>query len=79
MPPKAPTRVLKCFVLIKLCCKTKHLINLVQDLIRGFEWLEILRFRMGSQGLTQHVHCAVVSNFLSYSSSYDRQMRRLSA
>ena len=35
------TRLLKCFVLITLCCKTKHLRNLVQAIIRGFEWLEI--------------------------------------
>ena len=31
------TRLLKRFVLITLCCKTKHLRSLVQDLVRGFE------------------------------------------
>ena len=36
------TRLLKCFVLIKLCCKTKHLRSLVQAIVRGFEWLEVL-------------------------------------
>ena len=35
-------RLLKCFVLITLCCKTKRLRSLIWDLLRGFEWLEIL-------------------------------------
>ena len=38
------TRHLKCFDLITLCCKTKHLRNLIGAIIRGFEWLEILGF-----------------------------------
>ena len=36
------TRLLKCFVLITLCCKTKHLRSLVWAIVRGFEWLEIV-------------------------------------
>ena len=36
------TKLLKCFVLVTLCCKTKHLRSLVQAIVRGFEWLEIL-------------------------------------
>ena len=39
---KPHTRLLKCFVLITLCCKTKHLRSLIRDLKRGFERLEIL-------------------------------------
>ena len=31
------TRLLKCFVLIILCCKTKHLRSLVQGIIQSFE------------------------------------------
>ena len=34
----------KCFVLITLCCKTKHLRSLVQVIVRDFEWLEVLAF-----------------------------------
>ena len=37
-------RLLKCFVLITLCCKSKHLRILVRDLLRDFEWLGILGF-----------------------------------
>ena len=36
------TRLLKCFILITLCCKTKHLRSLVRSIIWGFEWIEIL-------------------------------------
>ena len=44
-PCKTPrTRLLKCFVLITLCCKTKHLRSLVRAIVRGFERLEILGF-----------------------------------
>ena len=38
------TRVLKCLVLITLCCKTKHLRSLVQGIVQGFEWLEMLDY-----------------------------------
>ena len=31
------TRLLNFFVLIRLCCKTKHLRNLIQAIVRGFE------------------------------------------
>ena len=34
---KARTRLLKSFVLIILCCKTKHLRSLVRGIISGFE------------------------------------------
>ena len=37
-------RLLECFVLITLCCKTKHLRSLVQVIVRDFEWLEVLAF-----------------------------------
>ena len=38
-------RLLKCFVLQHSMIKTKHLRKLVQRLVRGFEWVEILGFR----------------------------------
>ena len=38
------TRLLKCFVMIALCCKTKPLRSLVEGIVRGFEWVEILGF-----------------------------------
>ena len=34
------TRLLKCFVLISLCCKTKHLRSLVWGIVQGFERIE---------------------------------------
>ena len=38
MPRMMPRmRLLKCFVLITLCCKTKQLRSLVQAIVRGFE------------------------------------------
>ena len=40
---KPCTRLLKCFALITLCCKTKHLRSLVGTIIQGFELLEILQ------------------------------------
>ena len=36
------TRLLKCFVLMTLCCKTKRLRSLIGGVVRGFEWVEIL-------------------------------------
>ena len=39
---RSHTRHLKCFVLNTLCYKRKHLKQIVQDLLRGSEWLEIL-------------------------------------
>ena len=36
------TRLLKCFLLITLCCKTKHLRSHVRGIVWGFEWVEIL-------------------------------------
>ena len=39
---KLRMRLFKCFVLIILCCKTKHLRSLVWGIIQGFEWVEIL-------------------------------------
>ena len=39
------TRRLKCFVLNSLCSKTKkHLRRLIWDLVRAFEWVEIVAF-----------------------------------
>ena len=46
---KPCTRLLKYFVLITLCYKTKHLRSLIQAIIWGFEWLEILGFRMSCE------------------------------
>ena len=44
-PPTMPcTRILKRFVLITLFCKTKHLRSLIQAIVRGSEWLEMLGF-----------------------------------
>ena len=52
---KPRTRLLKCFVLITLCCKTKHLWSLVWDLVRGFGWLEILGFSILSRIICQEI------------------------
>ena len=41
-----PMRLLICFVLQHSAIKTKHLRSLVRDIVQGFEWLEILSFRL---------------------------------
>ena len=40
------TRLLKCFVLITLCCKTEHLRSLILGIVQGYEWIEILGFSL---------------------------------
>ena len=57
MPPLLKkTRLFVCFVLKKLCSKAKWLRSLVQDfvqnLVRGFEWLEVLGFTWASKVCT---------------------------
>ena len=44
-PTSYDTRLLTCFVLITLCCKTKHLRSLLWAILRGWDWLEILGCR----------------------------------
>ena len=41
---KPRMRHLKRFVLITLFWKTKHLRSLIQDIVQGFEWLEMLDY-----------------------------------
>ena len=48
-------RLLKCFVLIILCSKTKHLRSLVRGIVRGFEWEEIPGLRFGEQDIFIYV------------------------
>ena len=56
MPPPR-TRLLKRFVLITLCCKTKHLRSLVRAIVQGFEWLKILGFRKRQDQICIQQHC----------------------
>ena len=56
------TRLLKCFVLISLCCKTKHLRSLVRAIVKGFEWVELLRFSSITLSYVQ----AVQSSFFCF-------------
>ena len=71
---KACTRHFICLVLNTLCSKAKHVRHLVWDLIRGFEWLEILGFILWYStspflclvhGMYDFGVCSVVK-FLSY-------------
>ena len=57
---KPPTRLLKCFVLVTLCCKSKYLRSLIRGILQSFEWVEIL-------GLSNRVH-----NNLRYSVCSER-------
>ena len=43
------TRLLKCFVLITLRWKIKHLRSLVHANVQGFEWLEIARMEIQTE------------------------------
>ena len=51
------TRLLKLFVLITLCCKTKHLRSLVRAIAQGFERLKILGFRKIQDQICIQQHC----------------------
>ena len=57
---KPPTSLLKCFVLVTLCCKSKYLRSLIRGILQSFEWVEIL-------GLSNRVH-----NNLRYSVCSER-------
>ena len=51
------TRLLKCFVLIALCCETKHMRSLIGGTLQGLEWLKILGFRLRQDQICIQQHC----------------------
>ena len=71
---KPRMRLLKCFVLIELCFKTKSLRILEWGVVRGFEWVEILGLILGKSQVWDRRGCLwkllTNSSFVLWPKSY---------